>query len=280
MDSNLLGEVVTWDVRASLLSWDVVKDALRVAGLDPAAARELAPKSAFSRACKDFKKDRTIDKLEWKDSVVQFQFTKKTLSGGMWEFDYDCRVNLDTDSGTITCPENPELGKRAQDLFDMAVESRNAQDITTIVQGLFRKNAALFPINPRKGVAYFIPEEHREFTEKVDEFLKKVGGELSRFPVPKGTKEGNASVRDAVSNGLQELVNELNGAVEEWDETTRQTTMDRGLERIQLIQFKIDAYASYLESEQGRLLGELTQAKKRMSEKISSLVVEKETAVA
>lgn len=271
--SELLGEVVTWDLKSTEVSFHNVCDSLRQAGLDPDAAQELSPKSAFGRACKELKKERAIDKLEFEGGVIRFQFTKKHLDNAAKKvnYDYECVLSLDTDTGVVTCTENEELAKTTQQLLDFAIQTRNAQDVTRLVQKMFQNHADLFAINPRKGVAYFVPEVHREFTTKIDTFLHHLGGGLSRFPVPKGTEQGNASVRDAVQSGLAGLLAELNDAVQAWDDTTRKGTFDKATERWQIIKHKVDAYAEYLGAEQAGLLEKLMAAKQELAAKISQL---------
>lgn len=274
----LLGEVVAWDMNpknlaGGLVTYHDMQQALRDAGLDPDAAKEMKPRAAFSRACKDLKKDRSIDKLKQAkgSSSCSFQFTKKLVQDSKIDFDYECQVHLDTDSGAITCPEQPALEAEATALFAHARQMRNAQDVTRLVQKLFTDNASLFPLVPNKGVAYFVPEVHREFTAKVDDFLQKLGGKLCRMPVPTGTAEGNASVRDAVQAGLSTVVDELNAAVDGWDDTTRHSTMEKAIKRWEAVEFKVDAYAEYLGSEQERVQKKLAEAKERLKAKILEL---------
>lgn len=276
--SNLLGEVVAWDLKSVDVTYVAVQDALRDSGLDPDAAKELKPRAAFNRACKDLKKDRSIDKLKQAkgSSSVSFQFTKKLVEDAKINFDYECKVHLDTDTGAITCPERSDLEAEATQLFAHARQMRNAQDVTRLVQNLFTSNASLFPLVPNKGVAYFVPEVHREFTAKVDTFLQKLGGKLCRMPVPSGTVEGNASVKDAVQAGMSHVVAELNAAVDAWDDTTRVSTMDKAVARWEQIQYKIEAYSEYLGSEQDRVKAELLAAQEKLRAKILALKPEED----
>lgn len=269
--SDLLGEVITWDVRTPQIGYTLIKQALTDAGLNPDDAHELSPRNAFGRACKDLKQGRAIDKLEFDHGIAKFQFTKKTALDEKIDYDYECQVTLDVDSGAVSCPEKPGLEKMATDLLAHAIATRNASDITRLVQRMFENHADLFPINPRKGVAYFVPESHRGFTDRVGVFLKSVGGSVSRFPVPKGTEHGNASVRDAVESGLTTLLDELNESVTTWGEGTKDSTMDRAYERLEAIKYKVDAYAEYLESAQGALVDGLAEAKKKIIEKMDEL---------
>ncbi len=269
--AELLGEIVTWDIRSTEVSHHHVRDCLVKAGLDPDAAKEMSTKQAFTRACKHLKENRTIDKIKSKSGVISFQFTRKVLEGDEIEFDRECRVEVDTDSGVVRCDEKPELATQAQGLLAHAMQTRNASDITRLIQDLFKSHADLYPINPQKGVAYFVPAAHQDFVEQVRQFVTSLGGCLWPFPVPKGTEQGNASVRDAVSMGLGTLLNELTEAVEGWDDNTRNTTMDKVQAKYDEVTAKVDAYAEYLLGAQEGLLDQLKAAKARMVDRIIEL---------
>ena len=55
------------------------------------------------------------------------------------------------------------------------------------------------------------------------------------------------------------------------DETTRDDTKKRGIEKWKTIKFKAEAYAEYLQTEQQGLLEKIDDAKGRLIEKITSL---------
>lgn len=271
MSTELLGEVVSWDLQGSVLSLGQIQDALRDSGLDPNEASELTNRQAFGRACRELKQNRAIDKLQiGKGPIAKFQLTKKeTSSTGTIDFDYEAIIELNCDTGAISCPESSELEKQATELLAFAMQTRTTPDVTRIVQRLFKRHADLFPIN-RRGIAYFVPEAHREFTAKVDGFLERLDGQLSRFPVPRGTEQGNASVKDAVQGGLAAMIEELNQVVANWDDGTRKNTMEKQFEKYQAVAYKCDAYAIYLESAQDGLKAKLSEAKAELARKIAA----------
>jgi hypothetical protein len=273
--SDLLGEVVVWDMASAEVPYSTVVDALDESGLDVSLATELSPRAAFSRACKHLKENRTIDKLKSKGGVISFQFTKKALVGEEFEFEREARVELDCDTGEIKCDEAPELAEKATELLAFAKQTRTSSDITRLVQKMFATHADLYPINPKKGVAYFCPSAHRDFTAKVEDFMGKFGGKLWRYPVPKGTDEGNRSVRDAVASGLQTMLEELNEAVEGWDENTRGATMEKVQERYRVVSGKIDAYATYLLGAQEELMQRVEASKSRLVDRMIEIETKK-----
>lgn len=278
--TELLGEIVTWDIRSTEVSYQQVRDSLIKAGLDPDAAKEMTTKQAFTRACKHLKENRQIDKIKSSKGIISFQFTKKVLDGDEFEFERECRVEVDTDSGDVMCDEKPELAEQAQQLLAHAMETRNASDITRLIQELFKSHADLYPINPAKGVAYFVPVAHQEFTSRVRVFVESMGGSLWPFPVPKGTEQGNSSVRDAVATGLGTLLQELDEAVEGWDDSTRSSTMEKVKSRYDEVATKVDAYAEYLLGAQEGLLEKLQAAKSRMIDRMVELSEEEAEAAA
>lgn len=275
--TDLLGEIVSWDMHGNEVAYADVRQSLRDAGLEEDEAAELTTQAAFTRACKHLKENRQIDKLKSDHGVISFQFTQKHCEDNEIQFDRECTVEVDVDTGEIRCDEKPELAEQAKKLLDYAMQTRSPQDITRIVQKLFKNHADLYAINS-KGSAYFCPERFRDFSASVDKFITSMGGTMRRFPVPKGTDAGNASVRDAVASGITSLVDELENAVEGWDDKTRESTMENVQKRFEQISFKVDAYAEYLLGEQESLRLKLEEAKKRMVDRMIQLHEEDEKA--
>lgn len=260
---QLHGEVVTWNVEAGDIAYSKIRDALQQAGLPTTAARELSPSSAFGRAIKHLKENRSIDKVDTKQrGRITFQLTRiEQTEDERLDFNYEAQVVLDTSTGSISCSDE-FIEQQAIMLFDHAMATRNAQDVTRLVQTLFRDNADLFPINPRKGVAYFVPDQFSDFTGQVEKFLKICGGSLSRWPVPRGDENGDNSVAGAVTDGIDAMVTELNEAVAEWTDNTRPETMERACKRFQAIEYKMQAYSEYF-GEQAQALEQRIEDGKR-----------------
>ena len=154
-------------------------EALRDAGLDESVARELAPRHAFSRACKRLARERIIRPLREDQTSITFQFTRESRGGGRFEYELETLLTLDKATGTVSC-DLPGLATLAQEHLDECIAARNGGDVTRVIQRLFERNADLFPIRERGGV-YFTPAEHAPFVDRVQAFLGKVNGRLSRF---------------------------------------------------------------------------------------------------
>lgn len=278
-DSDLLGEVVTWDMGSAEVTYFQVKQALINAGLDPEDAKDLRATTCFSRAIKELKKGRVIEKLERNGDVLTFQFSQKHLDeySKVMEYPYEAKVTLDLASGSIDCPESREIEQHARTMFAHAQGHRVTSDITRLVQNMFAKHADLYALNS-KGCAYFTPAVHREFSAKVERFMDELGGKLRRYPVPKGTPEGNRSVKEAIEVGLGEMLDELRLAVDAWETNTRNDTMLRAVDRWKQISHKVEAYGEYLEDRQSTLLGALQAAKAEMVAKTQQIENEKAKA--
>jgi len=278
-NTELHGEIVTWDTKSSDVPISKIRDALKAAGL-PDVAHDLNNRSAFMRATAALKENRSIDKVtQSNDGKITFQLTRKSNDGKQVNFSYETQVTLDSVTGDISSGDSV-IELEARKLFAHAMQVRTASDITRMVQKLFKENADLFPVNPSKGVAYFVPQRHAAFTKCVEQFLHDVGGNVWRFPVPKGTDQGNRSVQEAVATGLRATLDELNHCVDEWDDTTRQDTMKRGIEKWQTIKYKCDCYAEMLTDMHSKLLNEMEEAKKKLVDKITEVRPEEASAAA
>jgi hypothetical protein len=249
--------------------------ALTEAGLEEGIARELAPRHAFTRACRKLSQARIIRQVSEDASSITFQFTAERRDGDRYEYELETLLTLDKSTGRVSC-ELPGLAALAQEELDRCIEARTGNDVTRIVQRLFERQADLFPIRPAGG-AYFVPHEHCSFVDRVQSFLGKINGQVLRFPVPRGTREGDRSVKEAVANGIAGLIEEHRQAVATFGSDTREATLKRAAERIRQVKFKVEAYAAYLAEERTKLERGLAEAATQLRTKVLQLAAEKET---
>ena len=268
----LLGEVIAWACPGVAVRHADLVAALDHAGLDPGVARELAPRHAFTRACRRLGEKRIIRPVAETQRELRFQFTAESRAGDRFEYTLETLLTLDKQTGLVTC-DLPGLGALAQDELDRCVAARTGADVTRVVQRLFDRHADLFPVRPSGGV-YFVPARHSVFTDRVQLFLGRVNGRLLRFPVPAGTPEGDRSVRESVAAGLAAVVDEHRRAVAEFGADTRPDTLRRSAERIRCAQFKVEAYAEYLAGERDGLDRALAAARTELRAKVESLAAE------
>ena len=267
--TQLLGEVISWTCSGVTVNHAALFAALKDAGLDENVARELAPRHAFTRACKKLSDQRIIRQVGEDDTCVRFQFTHESRAGDKFEYELETMLTLDKKTGTVTC-DLPGLATLAQEHLDHAIDVRTGSDVTRVIQKLFERHADLFAIRPQGG-CYYVPARHTEFVNKVQGFLGRINGQLLRFPIQAGTAEGDRSVKEAVASGLAALIAEHRLAIESFGTDTRDDTLTRAAEKIRKTQFKVQAYAEYLAEEKAKLDRELVAARQQLRDKVEQL---------
>ena len=270
--TRLHGEVSSWACPGVSVTHPALVAALEAAGLDPAVARELAPRHAFSRACKRLSDQRIIRAVSEDAATVKFQFTAESREGDHYEYRLETTLTLDKQTGAVTC-ELPGLATVAQEELDRCIAARTGGDVTRVIQKLFERHADLFPIRPQGG-CYFVAVRHAGFVGRVQDLLNRVGGRLLRFPVPTGTEEGDRSVTQAVADGLAAVVAEHRAAVAQFGGDTRGDTLERAAEKIRTTKFKLTAYAEYLAGEKERLDRAVADAEWELRAKVAEIAAE------
>ncbi len=270
--ARLLGEVIAWACPGLAVPHADLVRALEAADLDPGVARELAPRHAFSRACKKLSDQRIIRPVSEDATAVKFQFTQETRAADRYEYTLETTLTLDKQTGSVSC-ELPGLATAAQEELDRCIAVRTGSDVTRVVQKLFERQADLFPIRPGGG-CYFVPQPHAAFTDKIQAFLDRVGGRLLRFPVPAGTEAGDRSVTQAVADGLAAVVAEHRAAVAQFGTDTRADTLQRAADKIRTTKFKLQTYAEYLSGERERLDRAVADAERALRAKVAEIAGE------
>jgi hypothetical protein len=268
-DIKTLGEIIAWNVGGVRVTHSALVNALRDVGFDARLARELAPRHAWTRACKRLEENRIIRPVEEDRAQVKFQFTQERRVEDGFEYDRETVITLDKLTGRLECDKD-DLKTTAQQLLDEHIELRFGGDVTRLVQRLFERKADLFPVREQGG-CYFVPKAYMSFVDDAEKLVSKLGGTMRRFPIAEGTERGDRAVRDAVVDGIESLVADHLKAVDEFDADTRQSTVDRAVERIEATRFKVDAYAHLLTSQKDRLLKAVEEAKKKLAAKVASL---------
>ena len=267
--TRLLGEVIAWACPGLSVPHTALVAALEDADLDPAVARELAPRHAFARACRVLSDQRIIRPVAEDATTLKFQFTSESREGDRFEYTLETMLTLDKQTGAVTC-ELPGLATLAQEELDRCIAVRNGSDVTRIVQKLFERQADLFAVRPGGG-CYFVAQRYAGFIDKIQDFLNRVGGRLLRFPVPAGTSEGDRSVTQAVADGLAAVVGEHRHAVAQFGTDTRSDTLERAAEKIRSTRFKIQAYSEYLAGEKASLDRALEAASHELRAKVEEI---------
>lgn len=273
---KLLGEIITWDLDPNtVILYSNVISALSTAGLETGIARKLLPRFGFSRAAKLLAKERIIRKVAEGNGKIVFQFTKEHLdkTAERYDYNFETTLYLDKESGAIECA-NTELGRHASELLARCIEERTTADITRIIKRLFEKNADLFPVRD-SGSVYFVPDRHTGFVDQVGLFVSQMNGRLNRFPVPEGTLHGDRAVQQSVTEGLENLIKEHNEAIAAFHEGTRSSTLQKAMNHIDRIRFKIEAYTLFLDANKAKLEEQLELSKANLQERIQEIMAAK-----
>jgi hypothetical protein len=267
--TRLLGEVITWTCSGVAIRHVDLVVALRAAGLDEAVARELAPRHAFTRACKRLSERRITRPLGEDAESIRFQFTHESKVGDRFEYELESVLTLDKATGRVTCDQSG-LAAMAQAELDRCIAARTGGDVTRVVQKLFEKRADLFPIRPQGG-ANFLPFEHVAFVEQVEAFLGWLNGRMLRIPVPRGTAVGDGAVKAAVAKGIAALIAGHRDAIAAFGADTRADMLARAAERVRVVRHKLAAYSVYLAEERGRLGRDLAEAAGALRAKVDAM---------
>src|SRR5262249_25356441 len=102
--ARLLGEIITWSCGGLTVRHLDLVGALRSSGLEEGVARELAPRHAFSRACKKLAQARIIRQLREDKDALTFQFTAERREDGVYSYDFETLLTLDKAKGKVSCP--------------------------------------------------------------------------------------------------------------------------------------------------------------------------------
>lgn len=287
---KLLGEAVFTNLlsnRGHTNTHTEVINALRTAGLDEKLAKEIKPAQAFSRAsaCKTLKKNRVIDLIRDDKDDMLFQFSKKFLeedaekeAGSSKQFSYpkEVKVMLDKNTGEIVCRDDA-IKELAQRELDRCLMQRTTTDISTIVQKLFQTNADLIPLAVG---SWFIPLNQTGFVDRVQTFLKALGRNLGRLPIPSGTEQGDRTICESVVNYIEDMVDKLKETVKEFTLSTRPDTVTKTAEKYSAIQSKLESFDIILGDRKDVIKEALEQAQEEMRKRVEELAEEKKTAPA
>lgn len=256
--STMHGEVIAWDIKTGTkIRYADLLAAMDATGLNKAVAKEMAPRNAFTRAIADLSANRVIRKIEDTATFLRFQFTRETVTeaadGKRLDYNFEAVLVLNKVTGAVQSDTDPNLAALAEKMLKDESEVRYNCDITRIVQRLFEMEADLFPVRSQGG-CYFVPAAFAGFCEKVEAFLASVGGSLRRFPVPAAVSaSADRSVKESVDDGLNAMLAEHLKAIDEFDDSTREKTLEKMVERINGTRFKIEAYAEYLGEKKAEL---------------------------
>jgi hypothetical protein len=251
--AELLGEVVAWDLPAKVrVAHQDLAAALSGAELDPSLARNLNTRHAFVRACRQMAQDRIITNVYEDKAEIPFQLNvlHTDVQSRRADFDYEATVSLDKATGTVRSTDAGIEALARHELAE-ALRVRRTDDVTRLLHQLFARGGAdLFPV---KGGTYFVPAKYADLLDKVGVFLSAIGGRLSRYPVPKGTRQGDQAVSQVVYDGLYAAVDEYEEAINGLTCDSTEQQVVQSWKKLQSAGDKIETYRGLLGSHAARL---------------------------
>jgi hypothetical protein len=268
--TELLGEVISWNCNNACVSHADLVKAMESLKLPTFLLPELPVQSAFRRASKALGQKRLVRALEEDSEAITFQFTLEKRDGEFFTYQTETKLTVEKATGKVSC-ELQDLREAVQRELDAELKRRRGSDIGKVLIRLIEQNGGLFPIRPQGG-CYFVAQRHQDFVNKLESLVLRLGCMILRFPVPSGTREGDRSVKDAIANGLSNLVNEYLSMIEAFGADTRESSFEKAASQIQQEKFKVEAYAGYLAGEQARLQSMLDEASAKLKAKVATLM--------
>jgi len=244
--TSQIGEIVSW-VAPKSVHFSTLQAAMARCNLPSSLALDMRPSNAWRRAVHQLTENRVIRETYSDEDVIKFQFTSEYLDINEFKYTKECDLELDKKSGIVTCTDYG-IEQRAQHLINTEMQKRNANDVTRIVQKMFRQKSDLIPIRQQGGV-YFVPESASDVTDRVDDFLREVGGSIQRFEISGDGKSGE-SVATSIRDAIYKMVDEAEESVTLLDTITDEDSdkqRDKTFANIAAAQAKLDAYRDLLQ---------------------------------
>jgi hypothetical protein len=269
---GLWGEVITWQAGGEQ-PYRAVVAALASSGLDETVAREMLPRHAFARACRELGRERVINLIDETAGELEFQFNRQAFDKDSKEYTFplEAKLRLSKETGDVHAT-SAELQLAAKDLLDRKIATRTPGDIGQVVQRLFDREGGafpdLYPIRPQGG-AYFVPARYADFVGRVERFLGELGGLVHRFPVPRGVPAGDRSVSEIVANGIRGVVEGYARDVAELKFNARDRGWEARADRIRLAREKVEVLKEYLAGQTDALDAALQRVDGALKEKFA-----------
>ncbi len=285
---ELLGEIVMWRAAPQKrLTLDEVRLALTSSGHSDKYAKEFKPETAFTRAARQLSEERLITEVGRTDDEIIFQFTKTALrrkgivQNNEMTFSLETKLLLDRHAGKVNCAV-PELEALATRELDRAMTERSASDITGIVQKLFDDYAVNNPTGclipaREQGGAYLVLADHAPFVDRVEGFLNALGGSMNRWPVPKGTRNGDASAARSIEDLFAAKIHAHKEAIESFGVSTRAGTLEEAAKKVMSARFELEAFSHLLGERRAKIEGWLREEKELLIAKVGELAEERKT---
>jgi hypothetical protein len=261
------GCIVTWTSPKSI-SFATVRTALTLNGFDEKLAKDMAPRSAFARAAKQLDDDRIIRKVQETETELEFQFTKEYLSQGKLEYDREFSMFLSKANGTVRC-ENTEMQAEAQRLVDHHLATREASDVTRLIQKIFEaEKGDLIPVRSQGG-CYFVPPSHSDLVRRINDLLVAIGGSLGVWEISMKSEAPAAAVEGATLTHMLSEIDQFRETLATVDQESKPSVVQRRLHSIALFRQKLLSYAPLLRGIQAEVDDAINYVESVLNQKVT-----------
>jgi len=267
----LLGEIVSWDFGKVSTNLTDLRAAVDAAGL-PANdyCPVIKPRNAFARAMRDLQVERIVRKVDESSTAMRFQFTQESRNGDGIDYSREAILTLDKATGSVACPERPDLATAAQDKIAEKIVLRTGNDLHRITTEVLKTAGDLYAIR-QQGGCYFVPADHMGVSDQVAAVADSLGGSYQRFPVPKGFG-AEGSVKDTVASGLAGLLAEYDAAAEDFDPLVNtDLKLRNAVKRLEAAKIRIEGYKELLSDATAGLLATQAEITEKVKAKLAAL---------
>jgi len=279
-----IGEIVAWESPHEVM-WDKLQAAMDNASIPKTLATDMRNTNAWKRAMHKLKEGRVIAETYSDNDTVEFQFTKEWLDENAHEMHYqkECTLTLTKATGIITCSDY-NLQHQAQILLNAEKFTRNANDVTRIIQRLFKSrlhSTDLIPIR-KQGGCYFVRENLSTVVDKAEMLLDAIGGDLHRYEVgadSRGAKSAAKSIRDTILGMADDATKSINAIRNATGDDAEKIT-EESFKKVSLARAKLDAYRDLLKDHVAEVDDVLKQTRSDLNRVVSGDDEETELAPA
>jgi len=230
----------------------VLVGALSAAGLDPALSSKLATTYAFNRGVSALAKGKLKDRVEWSENQVRIQVSHRVKVPGGIDYQREATIVLDRITGAIdavvTDPvtgqviSDPIIKKSAEHEFNKALGLRKTTDVTRLIQRSIQPfvNKTIFPM---KGGVYFALKSQTDFVDKMEIFVRAIGGNMTRWQIADGTPQNVSQVQTVVVDSFQETLAKVQEHLHTINSESRQDKVERAYDTLSDLQDSLRANA-------------------------------------
>jgi len=286
-----IGDAVFWTVRENRIDPSELRNAFQETDLPKnVIPKDPTPEIAFRRAIDKAKlkhaqrgfnrsQDRSEDYLlrkisetheaiVWavvKESCVLDDTATERRNSKTLEYETLDKITLDRVTGRVTCINEHAMSEVVAGNYEDELFSFNSSDLRTILLKLMDTFSGI-AIRPTGGI-YFVPSTNAEKLKALQGVLENLspGSSLGIINLY-GTEDSEAALRQAAMEDLETSVNRLSEELEGFDDSTRDSTIEKRLKKAGELRKRVDMYVTLLDISRENLECGLGEVEKSLSE--------------